>query len=51
MAENNLQSPPAVVTAQITVTRAGTGKVEHYTLVGTPVAEPPQSTEQPPKEH
>lgn len=47
MSENNLQAPPSVMTAQITVVRAGTGKVEHYTLTGTPVQdEQPQQKEQ-----
>ncbi len=32
----NLQAQPAVLTAQITITRKATGAVEHYTITGTP---------------
>jgi len=46
MSENALQSQPAVMTAQITVTRAGTGKVEHYTITGTPLPAEPQPEQQ-----
>ena len=31
-----LGAQPAVLTAQITITRKATGKVEHYTITGTP---------------
>ena len=41
-----LQAKPAVMTAQISITRAGTGKVEHYDLTFTPLPEPtPQEKE------
>jgi len=36
-AKNNLGAQPAVLTAQITITRKATGAVEHYTITGTPV--------------
>lgn len=32
-----LQAQPAVMTAQIQIIRAGTGKVEHYDLTFTPL--------------
>jgi len=32
-----LGAQPAVLTAQITITRKATGAVEHYTITGTPV--------------
>ena len=35
-AKNNLGAQPAVLTAQITITRKATGAVEHYTITGTP---------------
>ena len=38
-AANNLGASPAVLTAQISITRKATGKVEHYTITGTPVKE------------
>jgi hypothetical protein len=38
-AKNNLGAQPAVLTAQISITRKATGKVEHYTITGTPVKE------------
>lgn len=41
-----LQSQPAIATAQIQIIRAGTGKVEDYTLTFTPV----QADEQPKQE-
>ena len=34
-----LQAQPAVLKAEITITRAATGKVEHYTITGTPEKE------------
>jgi len=34
---NQLGAQPAVLTAQITITRKATGAVEHYTITGTPV--------------
>ncbi len=37
-----LQAQPAVMTAQIQITRAKTGKVEDYTLIFTPVKEEPK---------
>lgn len=36
----NLQAAPAVLQATIQITRAATGKVEEYTIVGTPLPEP-----------
>lgn len=41
-----LQSQPAVMTATIQITRAGTGKVETHTLTFTPL----QADEQPTQE-
>jgi hypothetical protein len=39
----NLPAAPAVLRATIQIKRAATGKVEEYTLVGTPVpAQPPK---------
>ena len=35
-----LQARPAVLRATIQITRAATGKVEEYEIVGTPVTEP-----------
>ena len=35
--ENKLDARPAVLTATIQIIRAGTGKVEEYTIVGTPI--------------
>ena len=35
--QNDLKPRPAVMTAQIQIIRAGTGKVEDYTLTFTPV--------------
>lgn len=32
---NELEAKPAVMTAQIQIIRAGTGKVENYTITGT----------------
>jgi hypothetical protein len=40
MEENEVKAQPAVLHAVIQITRKETGKVEEYTLVGTP-AEPP----------
>lgn len=34
-----LKAAPAIFTAEVQITRAATGKVEHYTITGTP-AEP-----------
>lgn len=52
-ASPNLTSAPAVLRATIQITRAATGKVEEYTIIGTPLpAEPPQpeQPEQPEEE-
>ena len=35
-----LQARPAMLRATIQITRAATGKVEEYEIVGTPVTEP-----------
>lgn len=35
MSEANLNAEHAVMTAQIQIIRAGTGKVENYTITGT----------------
>lgn len=37
-----LQARPAVLRATIQITRAATGKVEEYELVGTAEVEPPE---------
>jgi len=37
---NNTQAQEAVMTMTIQITRAATGKVEEYELIGTPIAEP-----------
>lgn len=41
MEENEVKAQPAVLHAVIQITRKATGKVEEYTLVGTPAEEPP----------
>lgn len=41
---SDLASQPAVMTAQIQIIRAGTGKVEDYTLTFTPA---PEDTKEP----
>ena len=41
---DNLQAPPAVITAAIQIKRASTGKVDEFTLTLTPVKpEDPQT--------
>ncbi len=40
-----LQAQPAAMTAQIQIIRAGTGKVEDYTLTFTPLPEEQQQKE------
>lgn len=39
---HELQAQPAVLRATIQIKRAGTGKVDEYELIGTPVAPQPQ---------
>ncbi len=36
---NDLQTEPAVLVATIQIKRAATGKVEEFTLIGTPIKE------------
>ena len=36
---SELKGPPSEIRFTVTVTRAGTGKVETYDIVGTPVTE------------
>ena len=47
---NELEAKPAVLKATIQITRAKTGKVEEYTITGTPECQSPtpQSSEQQP---
>jgi hypothetical protein len=45
-AADKLQAQPAVLRATVHVTRAGTGKVDTFEIVGTPEPLPPE----PPKE-
>lgn len=40
-----LTAQPAVFRASISITRAATGKVEHYELIGTPVVADEQPKE------
>jgi hypothetical protein len=42
MSEPNLQAQPPVMTAQIQIKRAATGKVEDWTLTFTPLTEQPE---------
>lgn len=42
-----IQAKPAVLHATIQIKRAATGKVEEYTVVGTPIAQPEPKKEQP----
>lgn len=39
---NQMAAQPAVMTAQVQIIRAGTGKVEDYTLTFTPIPDEPQ---------
>lgn len=41
-----LQSQPAVMRATISITRAATGKVETFEIVGTPIPEPEPKEEE-----
>lgn len=43
--KNDLGAQPAVLTAVIQITRAATGKVEEYTITGTPLPLPDQQPE------
>lgn len=49
MEENKLVAQPSVIKAQIQIIRAGTGKVEDYTITGTqiPIPNEPQAPESP----
>lgn len=49
MEENELKSAPAVFQAVIQITRKATGKVEEYTLTGTPL--PIEQPAEQPKEN
>ena len=42
---NELPAEPAVFVATIQIKRAATGKVEEYTLAGTPLPEPKKESE------
>jgi hypothetical protein len=42
-----LQARPAVLRATIQIKRAATGKVEEYTVIGTPVAPQPEPKKEP----
>jgi hypothetical protein len=46
-AEQQIQAKPAVLRATIQIKRAATGKVEEYTVIGTPVAQPEPTKDQP----
>jgi hypothetical protein len=50
MSEPNLQAQQPVMTAQIQIKRAATGKVEDWTLTFTPLADKPQQTETKPED-